>query len=104
MEGSIGPVAGSSATLYYRMPGIKIISPMIPKEYQYSYDNFMKDNDVYYVSEHWGSYDNKNELSDYVPSDPDIILFVLITRFEAQKVKKLFESKNIKVAVATYYG
>ena len=102
MEGSIGPVAGSSHySLYYRMPGIKIISPMTPKEYQYSYDNFMKDNDVYYVSEHRGSYDNKNELSDYVPSDPDIILFAIsITRFEAQKVKKLFESKNIKVAIA----
>ena len=83
------------------MPGIKIISPMTPKEYQYSYDNFMKDNDVYYVSEHRGSYDNKNELPDYFPRDPDIVLFAIsITRFEAQKVKKLLASKSIKVAVA----
>jgi pyruvate/2-oxoglutarate/acetoin dehydrogenase E1 component len=47
MEGSIGPVAGSSHTsLYYRMPGIKILSPMTPAEYIYSYKSFMKNDDV----------------------------------------------------------
>ena len=31
MEGAIGPVAGSSHhSLYYRMPGIRIVSPMTP--------------------------------------------------------------------------
>ena len=35
MEGGIGPVAGSSHhSLYYRMPGVKICSPMTPKEYK----------------------------------------------------------------------
>ena len=34
MEGGIGPVAGSSHhSLYYRMPGVKIASPMTPMEY-----------------------------------------------------------------------
>ena len=53
MEGSIGPVAGSSHySLYYRMPGVKIISPMTPKEYNLAYKSFMKEDEVYYVSEH----------------------------------------------------
>ena len=43
MEGKIGPVAGSSHhSLYHRMPGIKIASPMTPKEYKKIYENFMK--------------------------------------------------------------
>ena len=101
MEGSIGPVAGSSHySLYYRMPGIKIISPMTPKEYQYSYDNFMKDNDVYYVTEHRGSYDNKNELPDYFPRDPDIVLFAIsITRFDAEQARKMLLDRGIKASI-----
>ena len=101
MEGSIGPVAGSSHhSLYYRMPGVKIICPMTPKEYQYAYDNFMRDNEVYYVSEHRGSYDNKNELKDHLPSKPDLILFAIsITRFEAQKVKDILLKKNLKIGI-----
>lgn len=102
MEGLIGPVAGSSHySIYYRMPGIKIISPMTPKEYQYAYDNFMKDDQVYYVSEHRGSYDNKYDLKDHIPKKPDIILFsISITRFEAKKVREILLKKNIKVGIA----
>ena len=41
MEGGIGPSAGSSHhTLYYRMPGIKMYSPMTPKEYKFVYNKF----------------------------------------------------------------
>ena len=90
MEGGIGPVAGSSHySIYYRMPGIKIVSPMTPKEYKLSYDSFMSEDEVYYVSEHRGSYDNKEELKDFCSNNLDIIIFCIsITRFEAQKVKK----------------
>ena len=42
MEGSIGPVAGSSHhSLYYRMPGVKIYSPMTNREYEECYSDFM---------------------------------------------------------------
>ena len=58
MEGAIGPVAGSSHhSIYYRMPGIRIRSPMTPEEYISCYDDFMKSDDVYYVSEHSGAYE-----------------------------------------------
>ena len=53
MEGGIGPVAGSSHhSLYYRMPGVKIVSPMTPMEYKSIYNSYLKDDSVYYVSEH----------------------------------------------------
>ena len=52
-EGSIGPVSGSShISMFYKMPGIKIFSPMTNKEYEKVYKEFMKGNDVFYISEH----------------------------------------------------
>ena len=102
MEGSIGPVAGSSHhSLYYRMPGIKIASPMTPNEYLSVYDNFMKNDEVLYVSEHRGSYSNTDELQDFVSENLDIILFpISITRFEAQKAKIELEKQGYKIGIA----
>lgn len=102
MEGSIGPVAGSSHhSIYYKMPGIKIISPMTPYEYKYAYKYFMKNDDVLYISEHRGSYDNKKKLKDYLPKNCDLILFsVSITRFEAVKVKNILTKKGYKIGIA----
>ncbi len=99
MEGGVGPVAGSSHhSLYYRMPGIKIASPMTPKEYLQVYNKFEKDDSVYYVSEHRGSYLNKNELNDINQNNPEVSIFAIsITRFEALKAAKILEKKNIKV-------
>jgi len=102
MEGGIGPVAGSSHhSLYFRMPGIKIASPMTPKEYISVYSQFMKDDDVYYVSEHRKSYDNSSELKDSLDYDKfDVIIFAIsITRFESVKAKKKLEKKGIKVGI-----
>ena len=101
MEGSIGPVAGSSHhSLYYRMPGIKIISPMTPKEYLLAYDYFMKNDDVLYVSEHRGSYSNKEELPNFISEGLDIILFpISVTRFEAQKAKRELEKQGYKIGI-----
>lgn len=101
MEGSIGPVAGGSHhSLYYRMPGVKIVSPMTPQEYEDCYDDFMSEDEVYYVSEHRGSYDNSRELRDIEYNNPDIVLFpISITRFAAQKASYALREQGIKAAV-----
>ena len=102
MEGSIGPVAGSSQhSIYYKMPGIKIISPMTPKEYLVAYNDFMNNEDVMYVSEHRGSYSNTKELNDYLDDNLDLILFpISITRFEAHKAKIELEKEGYKIGIA----
>ena len=101
MEGGMGPVAGSSHhSLYQRMPGTKILSPMTPKEYQYAYNQFMSEDEVYYISEHRLSYDNTEELKNVIHEESDIVLFpISITRFEAEKAKKKLESLGLKVSI-----
>jgi pyruvate/2-oxoglutarate/acetoin dehydrogenase E1 component len=101
MEGAIGPVAGSSHhSLYYRMPGVRIKSPMTPKEYRRVYDEFMSEDEVYYVSEHRGAYANSYELSNIYYDKPDLALFCIsITRFAGIEVAKHFLSQGIKISL-----
>ena len=101
MEGSIGPVAGSSHhSLYYRMPGIKIYSPMTSKEYKSCYQDFMDSDDVFYISEHRGAFANTEELPDIEHDNPHICLFpISITRFAAVEASKELHKEGINVCV-----
>jgi len=101
MEGGIGPVAGSSHhSLYYRMPGIKIFSPMTPGEYKKIYQYFMNSDDVIYVSEHRGSFGNNKELRDKIDKKNHITIFAIsITRFEAEKVRAHFKKLKININI-----
>ena len=101
-EGSIGPVAGSSHhSLFLRMPGIKIFSPMTPFEWKLAYIEFMGGDDPVYLSEHRAAWGNEYELKDYRPDNPDIVLFpISITRFAAALAStELFAEDGLKVAI-----
>ena len=101
MEGGIGPVAGSSHhSLYYRMPGTNIVSPMTPGEYRDAYKWFMEHNEVLYVSEHRGSYSNSEELLDTVVENTKVVLFpISITRFAAVEAAKILNDQGIPTSV-----
>jgi len=101
MEGGVGPVAGSSHhSMAQRMPGIKVIAPMTPGEYQYAYDSFMLDDDPYYVSEHRKSYDNTEESENIIHSVADFTIFpISITRLEMKKLVQLAEQERIKLNI-----
>jgi len=101
MEGGIGPVAGSSHhSMYDRMPGLKVVSPMTPKEYQHVYESFMKDDEPYYVSEHRKSYDNTQEMTDTIHDSSDFVLFpISITRFGAEEARQELEKTGLKISV-----
>ncbi len=101
MEGGIGPVAGSSHhSLYDRMPGLKIASPMTPREYIEVYEKFMEDDEPYYVSEHRKSYDNTEELNNVIHQKSDIVLFpISITRFAAEEARKILQEMGYKVSI-----
>jgi len=101
MEGGVGPVAGSSHhSMAQRMPGIKVIAPMTPGEYQTAYDTYMKEDDPYYVSEHRKSYDNDKELYDQASTRADFSIFpISITRLEMDKLKVLAIQADISLNI-----
>ena len=101
MEGGVGPVAGSSHhSMAQRIPGIKVIAPMTPGEYQYAYDSFMSDDDPYYISEHRKSYDNAEELENVIYPVADFTIFpISITRLEMKKLVQLAEQEGIKLNI-----
>jgi pyruvate/2-oxoglutarate/acetoin dehydrogenase E1 component len=102
MEGGVGPVAGSSHhSLAHRMPGIKILSPMTPNEYQIAYDSYMLDDEPYYISEHRKSYDNTEELNDIInEGEVDFTIFpISITRLEMKELVELAKQENIKLNI-----
>ena len=101
MEGGMGPVAGSSHhALYYRMPGTNIVSPMTPREYEQAYQWFMEHDEVLYISEHRGSYNNTEELNDVILEESDITLFpISISRFAAEEARKILEESGIKTSI-----
>ena len=87
-EGGIGPVAGSSHhSLFLRMPGVKIFSPMTPNEWKSAYDEFMSGDDVVFLSEHRGAWGNDKDLKPKTQDEyPDIVLFpISITRFAVRE-------------------
>ena len=60
----------------------------------------MKGDDVVYVSEHRGSYDNTSELEDYSNGELDLILFpISITRFEALKARDILRAKGLNIGI-----
>lgn len=100
-EGSIGPVAGSShISIFYKMPGIRIYSPMTSKEYSKIYKEFMKKNDVFYISEHRGSYEKAKEFKNIVKKNLDLILMpISITRFSAEKAVISLNKLGYKIGI-----
>jgi pyruvate/2-oxoglutarate/acetoin dehydrogenase E1 component len=105
MEGGIGPVAGSSHhSIYFRMPGVTIFSPMSPGEYKFMYNHFIKNEEVVYASEHRSSFGNTQELPDRLNGKCDIIIFAIsITRFEVIKVQNILKKQKITVGIANIF-
>ena len=100
-EGGLGPASTSShISIFYKMPGIKIFSPMSNSEYLKVYKKFMNKKDVFYISEHRKSYDNKKEFKNTIKDRLDIILMpISVTRFEAEKAKNYLNQTGYKVGI-----
>ncbi len=101
MEGGMGPVAGSSHHgIYFRMPGIKIISPMTPLEYKEAYDYYINNDETVYISEHRKSYDNKSEFCNIAEENPDVVLFPFsITRFDSELARQELTNQGVKTSI-----
>ena len=97
MDGSIGPVAGSSHHgMFTRMPGIIVVAPMTPGEYLQVADYFNTHDDPIYVSEHRKSFDIDYEMPDIVHPKADITLYpISASRLNAIEATGILEKEGI---------
>ena len=98
--GGQGPIhTGSFHSMFMSVPDICICSPMTPKEYKKIWNEYMKKDDPFLVSEHRRSYKSSLEIPDLLKyKKPDVTLFgISATRFDCMEVLKILEKKNIKV-------
>jgi len=104
-EGSIGPVAGSThISQFYKMPGIKIFSPITPKEYEDVYNQFCKDDETYYVSEHRKTYNNFNSFKNIFCKKPELtVILNSVTRHSAKDIDKYFKKRKKKISIIHTY-
>ena len=73
---------------------------MSNSEYLKVYKKFMHEKDVFYISEHRKSYDNKLEFKNIIKNGLDIILMpISVTRFEAEKAKNYLNNIGYKVGI-----
>tara|TARA_Y100000034_G_scaffold20722_2_gene23737 strand:- start:9632 stop:10555 length:924 start_codon:yes stop_codon:yes gene_type:complete len=101
MEGGMGPVASASHHgLYHRSPGIQIAAPMTSKEYQDTWDFFMKHDDPIYVSEHRRSFLIDYEMENIVQKNSEITLLpISATRLNTIEAKEKLEKEGIKANI-----
>ncbi len=101
MDGAIGPVAsGSHHSIYTRMPGVSVVAPMTPMEYQAAWDYFMAHTDPMCVSEHRKSFIVDYEMPDIIHSKADITLFpISSTRLNAIEAQKTLAAEGIAVNI-----
>jgi acetoin:2,6-dichlorophenolindophenol oxidoreductase subunit beta len=98
MEGDgIGPVAsGCLHSVFMHPPGLKVVAPMTPKEYQSAWDDFYVNETPVFVSEHRISYSISKEMLDTINQQSKItIMAISAARINALEAIKDLEKEGI---------
>jgi pyruvate/2-oxoglutarate/acetoin dehydrogenase E1 component len=102
MEGAIGPVASASHHgMVMRMPGMPVIAPMTPGEWQEGWRWFLEHDDPLYVSEHRRSFPIDHELEDQTSGDADLTLIAIsAARLNASEAIATLARRGIRCHLA----
>lgn len=96
-EGGAGPVASASHhAMVMHMPGMPVIAPMTPGEWQSAWEWFMSHDDPLYVSEHRRSFPIDYEMEPLIHRRADITLLAISAgRLNALEAVKLLQQEGI---------
>ncbi|MEW6246951.1 MAG: transketolase C-terminal domain-containing protein [Nitrospirota bacterium] len=97
MEGGIGPSStGCHHGMVIRMPGMPVVAPMTPKEWQAAWEWFLAHDNPLYVSEHRRSFPIHEELAHRLNERADItILAISAARLNALEAVDLLARDGI---------
>jgi len=85
-------------------PGFHVFAPITPKEYEYTWDYFMKNNIPMMCSEHRDTFTNTKEIDNILIKDTDItICAISATRLEAIEAIKELTEKNITSSLVNIF-
>lgn len=93
-----GPVhSGKLHSVCMHFPGLRVCSPMTPREYEECWKVFMANDDPMIVSEHRHSFNNTDEMPDIVTANADMTIYAVSSaRFNAIKAVELLRQRDIK--------
>jgi pyruvate dehydrogenase E1 component beta subunit len=106
MEGNgIGHTASSCLhSIFMHPPGMPVVAPMTPKEYQEIWNHFIRHDDPMYVSEHRRSFTMNVEMPNQIKDGAQItVLAISAGRLNALEAVKILESKGIKTDLIHLY-
>ena len=87
-------------SIFMHMPGFRVSAPMTPKEYEKTWDDFIKNDDPMYVSEHRGSFQNSREFKDDYKKADITLIPISITRFNIEEAIQILAEAGINCNVA----
>jgi pyruvate dehydrogenase E1 component beta subunit len=102
MEGKgFGPVhSGKLHSIFMHFPGLRVCSPMTPKEYEECWKVFMENDDPMIVSEHRCSFNNTEEMPDIIRDDGDVTIYAISTaRFNVVKATEILAQSGVNCNV-----
>jgi pyruvate/2-oxoglutarate/acetoin dehydrogenase E1 component len=93
----LGPVhSGVLHSVFMHFPGLRVVSPMTPGEYEEAWETFMQHDDPMLVSEHRHSFQNIEETEDIVNDKAHITLYAISSpRFSVGEAAKELEREGI---------
>ena len=95
--GGMGPVhTNCFHSIFMHSPGMPVVAPMTPGEYEQIWNHYLNNDDPMLVSEHRRSYGNREELPDVIhPGAKCTIFAASAARFEAVLAVAKLEAKGI---------
>lgn len=87
-------------SIFMHMPGFRVAAPMTPKEYEQTWEDFMKHDDPMYVSEHRGSFQNTVEFEDNYEEADVTLIPISITRFSTKEAAEVLAKEGIRCNIA----
>ncbi|MFC2059483.1 transketolase C-terminal domain-containing protein [Chloroflexota bacterium] len=87
-------------SIFAHMPGMRVCSPMTPKEYEEAWGVFLANDEPMFVSEHRRSFTGKSEMPDIILGDADITIFAIsAARFSTLEAVEILRNDGIKCNV-----
>jgi acetoin:2,6-dichlorophenolindophenol oxidoreductase subunit beta len=84
-------------SLFMHMPGMTVVAPMTPNEYEAIWAHYLGHDDPMLVSEHRRSYTSADEMADVIVDGADVTIFaVSATRFEGKRALDLMAERGIR--------